>query len=67
MIEGSEPMKIKVEVKNEILGNSTFWKGPKEDINKIRNNVARMLAQKVIKDGKPRNSGMWFVSVDGSA
>ena len=55
-------MRIKVEVKNEILGDSVFWEGGGEDINQIRNIPARMLAEMVIKDGEPRNCGMWFVT-----
>jgi len=56
-------MNIKVEVKNEIMGNSTFWEGDSSEISKIRNIPARMLAERVVKDGQPRNIGMWFVSV----
>ncbi len=56
-------MRIKVEVKNEILGDSIFWEGSDKNINQIRNIPARMLAEMVIKDGKSRNSGMWFVTV----
>lgn len=52
---------IIVEVKNEILGNSEFWRGPEESISEIRNIPARMAAEQVVKDGKPRVSGMWHV------
>ena len=55
-------MKIKVEVENEILGNSTFWEGDEKDISKIRNIPARILAKRVIQDGETRKSGMWIVS-----
>jgi len=55
-------MNIKVEVKNEILGNSIFWEGDSENINQIRNIPAKMLAKQVIKDGKTRKLGMWIVS-----
>jgi hypothetical protein len=56
-------MKIKVEVKNEILGDSVFWEGDISDISKIRNIPARMLAERVAADGKTRKDGMWVVSV----
>ena len=56
-------MKIKVEVKNEILGDSVFWEGDESDIDQIRNIPAKMTAEKVIKDGKTRKFGMWLVSV----
>lgn len=52
---------IIVEVKNEILGNSEFWRGPEEKIQEIRNIPARMAAEQVVQDGKPRISGMWHV------
>ncbi|KKM74171.1 hypothetical protein LCGC14_1403060 [marine sediment metagenome] len=53
---------IKVQVENEILGNSVFWEGPENEIDKIWNIPARMLAERVVKDGKTRKSGMWKVS-----
>ena len=52
---------IIVEVKNEILGDSEFWRGPEEKIAEIRNVPARMAAENVVKDGKPRAVGMWHV------
>lgn len=55
-------MEILVEVKNEILGNSVFWRGPAESISKIRNVVARNLAGAVAHDGQSRSCGMWYVS-----
>jgi len=55
-------MKIRVEVKNDILGNSVFWEGDSSDIKQIRNTPARMLAEKVAADGKTRKDGMWVVS-----
>ena len=54
---------IRVEVKNEILGDSIFWEGQPENVEEIRNIVARQLAKQTVKDGRPHNSGMWFVSV----
>ena len=56
-------MKIKVEVKNQIFGDSVFWTGDAKDIEKISNIPARMLAKGVAKDGRTRKSGMWVVSV----
>jgi hypothetical protein len=55
-------MKIKVEVKSDILGDSVFWEGDGKDIADIRNIPARMLAELVITDGNTRKSGMWIVS-----
>lgn len=55
-------MIIKVEVKNEILGDSVFWEGNSDNISEIRNIPARMLAEKVAHDGITRKSGMWVVS-----
>lgn len=55
-------MFIKVEVKNEILGDSVFWEGDEKDIQNIRNIPARKLAEEVIKDGITRKMGMWVVS-----
>jgi hypothetical protein len=55
-------MRLKVEVKNEILGDSIFWEGDEAQISKIRNICARRLAELVSKDGRSRNAGMWFVS-----
>jgi len=55
-------MIIRVEVKNEILGDSVFWEGDSRDVLEIRNIVARTLAELVAMDGMPRNEGMWFVS-----
>ena len=55
-------MKIKVEVKNEILGDSVFWEGDSRDIAQIRNIPAQMTAKMVAKDGETRTCGMWVVS-----
>lgn len=52
---------IVVEVKNEILGDSEFWRGPEDRVAEIRNVPARFMAQQVVKDGKPRVYGMWHV------
>jgi len=55
-------MKIKVEVKNDILGDSVFWEGDSANIDEIRNIPARLLAKRVILDGETRKDGMWVVS-----
>jgi len=55
-------MRIRVEIKNEILGDSLFWEGDESKIEEIRNLPAKMTARKVAKDGKTRISGMWVVS-----
>jgi len=56
-------MKIRVEVKNDILGNRIFWEGDSSKIQEIRNIPAKLTAEKVIKDGVDRTCGMWVVSV----
>jgi len=55
-------MKIKVEVKNELFGDSVFWEGDSKDIDQIRNIPAQYLASIVARDGVSRKSGMWIVS-----
>lgn len=55
-------MEIIVEVKNEILGDSVFWRGPAENIEEIRNIPARETAKAVAMDGQKRVLGMWHVS-----
>jgi len=54
-------MQIRVEIKNEILGDSVFWEGDIKGICQIRNIVAKNLAEKVAQDGRARKSGMWRV------
>lgn len=56
------PMRIRVEVKNEILGDSIFWEGSADRVHEIRNIPARQTAKLVAKDGKKRICGMWHVS-----
>jgi len=59
-------MKIKVEVKNKILGNSVFWEGDEKDIDQIRNLPARAMAKALITPGLfyglAQKCGMWRVS-----
>lgn len=55
-------MKIKVEIKNTILGDSIFWEGDSKDIDQIKNIPARNLASDVASDGETRYFGMWVVS-----
>ena len=43
-------MTIIVEVKNEILGDSEFWRGDESRIAEIRNIPARMTAEQVVAD-----------------
>ncbi|MES0340737.1 MAG: hypothetical protein ABUK08_00315 [Candidatus Humimicrobiaceae bacterium] len=54
-------MQIRVEVKNDILGNSVFWEGDSSNIANIANIIARLLAEHVVKDGITRSHGMWLV------
>ena len=56
-------MKIRVEVKSDVLGDSIFWEGEASKIGVIRNICAKATAEKVVKDGRPRVCGMWHVSV----
>lgn len=55
-------MKIRVEVKNKILGDSIFWEGDSEDVDEILNFPARELAKMVKVDGGTKKNGMWVVS-----
>jgi hypothetical protein len=55
-------MRLRVEVKNDILGNSIFWEGSTKDIENIKNIPARILAKQVLVDGATRKMGMWVVS-----
>jgi len=55
-------MIIKVEVKNDLLGDSIFWEGDSKNIDQIRNIPARNLAKIVARDGVSRKNGMWIVS-----
>lgn len=57
-------MKIKVEVRNEILGDSIFWEGDSTKLAEIQNLPAKRLADMVVIDGLPRRSGMWYVTSD---
>ena len=54
-------MNIVVEVKNEILRDGEFWRGPADHINEIRNIAVRRLAKLVCTDGMSRKIGMWHV------
>lgn len=55
-------MRIRVEVKNEILGDSVFWEGEASAVREIRNIPARTIATMVTQDGLPRVLGMWHAS-----
>ena len=57
-------MEIIVEIKNKILGDDVFWRGPSERIDEIKNIPARETAKLVAKDGKKRVCGMWHVSAE---
>lgn len=54
-------LRIRVEVRNEILGDSVFWEGDAQDIHEIRNVAARQTAMLVANDRMPRKCGMWYV------
>ncbi|MDN7729207.1 hypothetical protein QZM48_04195 [Burkholderia orbicola] len=55
---------VVVEVKNEILGDSEFWRGPESKIAEIHNIPARKTAEQVVLDGQPRKCGMWHVRIE---
>jgi hypothetical protein len=55
-------MKIRVEVKNEFLGDSLFWEGDSNKVQEICNIPARETAKLVAKDGQTRKCGMWQIS-----
>jgi hypothetical protein len=58
-------MRIKIEVKNEILGDSVFWTGDIKDIHELEkmNIVAHQLALHIRMHKKPISSGMWHASI----
>lgn len=60
----TEERTVVVEVKNEILGDGEFWRGPASRISEIRNIPARQTATRVVQDGKPRQCGMWHVRIE---
>lgn len=62
MSDQKKVQRIRVEVRNEVLGDSVFWEGPAMDIRKIRNIPARHTAALVAADGISRVCGMWHVS-----
>jgi len=53
-------MEIRIEVKNEILGDSVFWKGKSDCIHQIRNIPAQIAAKRLIKTGQTAKFGMWI-------
>lgn len=53
-----------VDVRNDILGNSEFWRGPEDRIEEIRNIPARMCALRVVASGQPSHTGMWYVRIE---
>jgi hypothetical protein len=55
-------VKIRVEVKNDILGDSVLWEGDSKNISQIRNIPARELAEQVARDGVSRKIGIWIVT-----
>jgi len=52
-------MRCRLEVINEILGDSVFWEGTKDETPGIRNIPGRMVAEAVFRTGKEQNMGMW--------
>jgi hypothetical protein len=55
-------MIIRVEIRNDFLGNEVFWEGDAADTHTIRNVVARRLAAAVAFDGDTYVYGMWHAS-----
>lgn len=62
-LEAEMTRTVVVEVKNEVLGDGEFWRGPENRINEIRSIPAKRTAELVVKDGKPRKCGMWHVRI----
>ena len=52
-------MRCRLEVRNEILGDSVFWVGVASDLGKIRSLPGRDVAAAVFRTGKPQKWGMW--------
>ncbi len=55
--------KIIVHYESEVLGNGVFWQGDESEISNIRNIPARMCAEAVVKERKPKKIGMWRVEL----
>jgi len=55
-------MKIQIEVKNEVLGDSIFWAGDSKDIEDIPNLPARIAAKSLLRTGQTYKFGMWVAS-----
>ena len=53
-------MKCRIEVKNDILGNSVFWEGSEKEVTEIRSIPAKMVAEAVFRTGEPKHFGMWY-------
>ena len=57
---------IVVEYESDVLGKGSFWQGPEERIDEIRNIPAQKTAQLVALDGLTRTCGMWTVRQEPS-
>ena len=56
--------KVRISYKSNVLGNDIFWEGfPYHEANTIGNILARTIAEATSKDGKARQSGMWYSEV----
>ena len=53
-------MRCRLEVRNEILGDSIFWEGREQETGSIGSIPGRMVAEAVFRTGKPQNLGMWY-------
>ena len=56
-------MNIRIECKNEIVGDGVFWEGQEEHISEIRNIAARQAAKAAVRLSEPVQIGMWLASV----
>lgn len=52
--------KVRLEVKNELLGDSIIWEGYENETSFIRSLPGRVVAEAVFNSGKPKSWGMWY-------
>jgi len=56
-----EPLvsRCRLEVHNDILGDSVFWEGAPFEVGEIRSLPGRSVAYAVFETGTPQSWGMW--------
>jgi hypothetical protein len=52
-------MRCRLEVRSDVLGNSVFWEGTRDETNEIRSIAGRCVADAVFRTGEQQTWGMW--------